>query len=112
MVKIEAIVKPFRLADIQEALVKIGIQGMTLTEVRGFGRQKGHVEIYRGAEYHVDFVPKLMITVVVPEAMAAEVVDTIQKAANTGKIGDGKIFVSKVEQAVRIRTGETGPQAL
>jgi nitrogen regulatory protein PII len=112
MVKIEAIVKPFRLADIQEALVKIGIQGMTLTEVRGFGRQKGHVEIYRGAEYHVDFVPKLMITVVVPEAMAAEVMDTIQKAANTGKIGDGKIFMSKVEQAVRIRTGETGPQAL
>ena len=112
MVKIEAIVKPFRLADIQEALVKIGIQGMTLTEVRGFGRQKGHVEIYRGAEYHVDFVPKLMITVVVPEAMAAEVMGTIQKAANTGKIGDGKIFVSKVEQALRIRTGETGPQAL
>ena len=112
MVKIEAIVKPFRLADIQEALVKIGIQGMTLTEVRGFGRQKGHVEIYRGAEYHVDFVPKLLITVVVPEAMAAEVMGTIQKAVNTGNIGDGKIFVSKVEQAVRIRTGETGPQAL
>ncbi len=112
MVKIEAIVKPFRLADIQEALVKIGIQGMTLTEVRGFGRQKGHVEIYRGAEYHVDFVPKLMITVVVPETMASEVVSTIQKAANTGKIGDGKIFVSKVDEAVRIRTGETGHQAL
>jgi nitrogen regulatory protein PII len=112
MLKIEAIVKPFRLAEIQEALVKIGIQGMTLTEVRGFGRQKGHVEIYRGAEYHVDFVPKLMITVVVAEAMAPEVVSTIQKAANTGKIGDGKIFVSKVEEAVRIRTGETGPQAL
>ncbi|HAA05844.1 MAG TPA: P-II family nitrogen regulator [Syntrophobacteraceae bacterium] len=112
MVKIEAIVKPFRLAEIQEALVKIGIQGMTLTEVRGFGRQKGHVEIYRGAEYHVDFVPKLMITVVVPETMAANVVKTIQEAAQTGKIGDGKIFVSKVEEAVRIRTGETGPQAL
>jgi nitrogen regulatory protein P-II 1 len=112
MIKIEAIVKPFRLAEIQEALVKIGIQGMTLTEVRGFGRQKGHVEIYRGAEYHVDFVPKLMITVVVPEESASEVVDTIQKAANTGKIGDGKIFVSRVEQAIRIRTGETGPQAL
>jgi nitrogen regulatory protein PII len=112
MVKIEAIVKPFRLGEVQEALVKIGIQGMTLTEVRGFGRQKGHVEIYRGAEYHVDFVPKLMITVVVSETMAAEVVSTIQKAANTGKIGDGKIFVSKVEEAIRIRTGETGPQAL
>jgi nitrogen regulatory protein PII len=112
MIKIEAIVKPFRLAEIQEALVKIGIQGMTLTEVRGFGRQKGHVEIYRGAEYHVDFVPKLLITVVVPEESAVEVVDAIQKAANTGKIGDGKIFVSRVEQAIRIRTGETGPQAL
>jgi nitrogen regulatory protein P-II 1 len=112
MVKIEAIVKPFRLAEIQEALVKIGIQGMTLTEVRGFGRQKGHVEIYRGAEYHVDFVPKLLITVVVPESMASSVVNTIREAAQTGKIGDGKIFVSKVEEALRIRTGETGPQAL
>jgi nitrogen regulatory protein P-II 1 len=112
MVKIEAIVKPFRLAEIQEALVKIGIQGMTLTEVRGFGRQKGHVEIYRGAEYHVDFVPKLLITVVVPETMASSVVNTIREAAQTGKIGDGKIFVSKVEEALRIRTGETGPQAL
>jgi nitrogen regulatory protein PII len=112
MVKIEAIVKPFRLAEIQEALVKIGIQGMTLTEVRGFGRQKGHVEIYRGAEYHVDFVPKLMITVVVTEDMASKVVSAIKEAAFTGKIGDGKIFLSKVEDAVRIRTGETGPQAL
>jgi len=112
MVKIEAIVKPFRLTEVQEALVKIGIQGMTLTEVRGFGRQKGHVEIYRGAEYHVDFVPKLLITVVVPETMASEVVSTIQKAAYTGKIGDGKIFVSRIEEAVRIRTGETGSQAL
>jgi nitrogen regulatory protein P-II 1 len=112
MVKIEAIVKPFRLAQIQEALVKIGIQGMTLTEVRGFGRQKGHVEIYRGAEYQVDFVPKLLITVVVPADSAAAVVSTIQTAANTGKIGDGKIFVSRVEQAIRIRTGETGAQAL
>jgi len=112
MVKIEAIVKPFRLTEVQEALVKIGIQGMTLTEVRGFGRQKGHVEIYRGAEYRVDFVPKLLITVVVPETMASEVVSTIQKAAYTGKIGDGKIFVSRIEEAVRIRTGETGSQAL
>jgi nitrogen regulatory protein PII len=112
MIKIEAIVKPFRLAEIQEALVKIGIQGMTLTEVRGFGRQKGHVEIYRGAEYHVDFVPKLMITVVVAEDMASTVVSTIKEAAYTGKIGDGKIFVSKVEDVVRIRTGEIGPQAL
>lgn len=112
MVKIEAIVKPFRLTEVQEALVKIGIQGMTLTEVRGFGRQKGHVEIYRGAEYRVDFVPKLLITVVVPETMASEVVSTIQKAAYTGKIGDGKIFVSRIEEAVRIRTGETGSLAL
>lgn len=112
MVKIEAIVKPFRLTEVQEALVKIGIQGMTLTEVRGFGRQKGHVEIYRGAEYRVDFVPKLLITVVVPQTMASEVVSTIQKAAYTGKIGDGKIFVSRIEEAVRIRTGETGSQAL
>jgi nitrogen regulatory protein P-II 1 len=112
MVKIEAIVKPFRLTEVQEALVKIGIQGMTLTEVRGFGRQKGHVEIYRGAEYHVDFVPKLLITVVVPQTMASEVVSAIQKAAYTGKIGDGKIFVSRIEEAVRIRTGETGSQAL
>ena len=112
MVKIEAIVKPFRLTEVQEALVKIGIQGMTLTEVRGFGRQKGHVEIYRGAEYHVDFVPKLLITVVVPKTMASEVVSAIQKAAYTGKIGDGKIFVSRIEEAMRIRTGETGSQAL
>ena len=112
MVKIEAIIKPFRLTEVQEALVKIGIQGMTLTEVRGFGRQKGHVEIYRGAEYHVDFVPKLLITVVVPETMASEVVSVIQKAAYTGKIGDGKIFVSRIEEAMRIRTGETGSQAL
>jgi nitrogen regulatory protein PII len=112
MVKIEAIVKPFRLPEIQEALVSIGIQGMTLTEVRGFGRQKGHVEIYRGAEYHVDFVPKLLITVGVTDEAASDVVNTIQKAAHTGKIGDGKIFVSRIEEAMRIRTGETGSQAL
>jgi nitrogen regulatory protein PII len=112
MVKIEAIIKPFRLTEVQEALVKIGIQGMTLTEVRGFGRQKGHVEIYRGAEYHVDFVPKLLITVVVPATMASDVVNAVQKAAYTGKIGDGKIFVSRIEEAMRIRTGETGSQAL
>lgn len=112
MVKIEAIIKPFKLAEIQEALVGAGIQGMTVAEVKGFGRQKGHVELYRGAEYRVDFVPKLLLTVVVPETRAGEVVEAIEKAAHTGKIGDGKIFVSKVEDVLRIRTGEQGRQAL
>ena len=112
MVKIEAIIKPFRLAEVQEALVKIGLQGMTVTEVKGFGRQRGHVEFYRGAEYQVSFVPKLMLTIVVSDSMAQEVVSSIQKAAQTGKIGDGKIFVSSIEEVMRIRTGETGEQAL
>jgi nitrogen regulatory protein PII len=112
MVKVEAIIKPFRLTEVQEALVRIGVQGMTVAEVKGFGRQKGHVEFYRGAEYRVDFVPKLLLTVVVPETLAEQVVDTIQKAAVTGKIGDGKIFVSRISDVMRIRTRETGPEAL
>jgi len=112
MVKIEAVIKPFKLTEVQEALVGAGVQGMTLTEVKGFGRQKGHVELYRGAEYRVDFVPKLLLVVVVPEARAGEVVEAIAKAAHTGKIGDGKIFLSKVDDVLRIRTGEKGLQAL
>ena len=112
MVKIEAIIKPFRLTEVQEALVRIGVQGMTVAEVKGFGRQKGHVEFYRGAEYRVDFVPKLLLMVVVQESLAEQVLDTIQKAAYTGKIGDGKIFVSGISDVMRIRTRETGPEAL
>jgi nitrogen regulatory protein PII len=112
MVKIEAIIKPFRLTEVQEALVGIGVQGMTVAEVKGFGRQKGHVEFYRGAEYRVDFVPKLLLMVVVPESLGEQVVATIQKAAYTGKIGDGKIFVSRISDVMRIRTKETGPEAL
>jgi nitrogen regulatory protein PII len=112
MVKVEAIIKPFRLTEVQEALVGIGVQGMTVMEVKGFGRQKGHVEVYRGAEYKVDFVPKLQVTVVIPEARLSSVMETIQKAASTGKIGDGKIFVTRIEEVMRIRTGETGPEAL
>lgn len=112
MIKIEAIVKPPRLEAIQAALVDLGVQGMTVTEVKGFGRQKGHVEHYRGAEYRVDFIPKVLIMVVVSETQAADVMKAIQGAANTGKIGDGKIFVSRVEDCLRIRTGETGPEAL
>lgn len=112
MVKIEAIIKPFRLNEVQEALVAVGVQGMTVLEVKGFGRQKGHVELYRGAEYRVDFVPKLMIVVVVPDGEADEVINAIQKSAYTGKIGDGKIFVSHIEDAMRIRTREVGAQAV
>lgn len=112
MVKIEAIVKPFKLNEIQEALLALGIQGMTVTEVKGFGRQKGHVELYRGAEYQVNFVPKVMLMIVVADEQAEAVVDTIQKKAFTGKIGDGKIFLSRVDETMRIRTKETGPEAL
>ncbi|GLI35158.1 P-II family nitrogen regulator [Desulforhabdus amnigena] len=112
MVKIEAIIKPFRLTEVQEALVDMGIQGMTVTEVKGFGRQKGHVEMYRGAEYQVDFVPKLQLTVVISENQAQAVMETIRDKAQTGKIGDGKIFVSNIEEVLRIRTGETGREAL
>lgn len=112
MKKIEAIIKPFKLEDVKSALHDAGVQGMTVTEVRGFGRQKGHTEIYRGSEYTVDFVPKVKLEIVIDDERLQEVVDAIVKAANTGKIGDGKIFVLPVEQAVRIRTGETGNAAV
>lgn len=112
MKKIEAIIKPFKLDDVKEALNEIGIQGMTITEVKGYGRQKGHKEIYRGAEYVVDFIPKLKIEIVVEASQADNVVDTVAKAANTGKIGDGKIFILPVETAIRVRTGEKGADAL
>ena len=112
MKKIEAIIKPFKLDDVKDALNKIGVNGMTINEVKGFGRQRGHKEIYRGAEYQVDFVPKVQIDVVVDSAMADQVVEAISKSANTGKIGDGKIFVFPVSEAVRIRTGETGESAI
>jgi len=106
------ILKPFKLDDVREALSEIGIVGMTVTEVKGFGRQKGHTELYRGAEYVVDFLPKVKIEVAVSDEQVESVVETVQNAASTGKIGDGKIFVSTIEQAIRIRTGETGNDAL
>ena len=112
MKKVEAIIKPFKLDDVKEALNEIGIQGMTISEAKGYGRQKGHKEIYRGAEYVVDFIPKIKIEIVVDSGRVDQVVDTIRTAANTGKMGDGKIFVSSVEQAVRVRTGETGKEAI
>lgn len=112
MIKIEAIIKPFKLDDVREALNEFGLQGMTITEVKGYGRQKGHKEIYRGAEYLVDFIPKIKLEMVVSTDRVDEVVDTIRKAANSGKIGDGKIFVLPVEQAIRVRTGETGEDAI
>jgi len=112
MKKIEAIIKPFKLDDVREAIQEIGVTGITVTEVRGIGRQKGHTEIYRGAEYVVDFLPKVKLEVVVPENRVTEVVEVIMKKAQTGRIGDGKIFVSTVDDAVRIRTGETGDAAL
>ncbi|MCD6319665.1 MAG: P-II family nitrogen regulator [Candidatus Desulfofervidaceae bacterium] len=112
MKKIEAIIKPFKLDEVKEALTEVGIQGMTVTEVRGFGRQKGHTEIYRGAEYVVDFLPKVKIEIIVPDDIALKAVETIQQAARTGKIGDGKIFVLPVDDAIRIRTGEQGEEAL
>ena len=112
MRKIEAIIKPFKLDEVKEALHAIGIQGMTVTEVKGFGRQKGHTELYRGAEYVVDFLPKIRIETVVDDEQVERVIEAIATAARTGKIGDGKIFVSPVEQAVRIRTAETGVEAL
>lgn len=112
MKKIEAIIKPFKLEEVKEALAELGVEGMTVSEVKGFGRQKGHTEIYRGSEYTVDFLPKIKIELVVSDNHAAAAVDAIVKAAKTGKIGDGKVFVSPVENAVRIRTGETGNEAV
>ena len=109
---VTAIIKPFKLDDVREALSEIGVQGITVTEVKGFGRQKGHTELYRGAEYVVDFLPKVKIDIAIAADMLEQVLEAISKAANTGKIGDGKIFVSSIEQVVRIRTGETGPEAL
>ena len=112
MKKIEAIIKPFKLEEVKEALAEVGVQGMTVTEVKGFGRQKGHTEIYRGSEYTVDFLPKVKIEIVVDDAQADSVAAVIVKSANTGKIGDGKVFISTVDQAIRIRTGETGSSAV
>lgn len=112
MKKIEAIIKPFKLEDVKEALSGVGVEGMTVTEVKGFGRQKGHTEIYRGSEYTVDFLPKLKLEIVLPDNAVEAAVQAIVKAAKTGKIGDGKIFVMTVEQAVRIRTEERGEQAV
>lgn len=109
---VTAIIKPFKLDDVREALSEIGVQGITVTEVKGFGRQKGHTELYRGAEYVVDFLPKVKIDVAIGDDMLDRVIEAITKAANTGKIGDGKIFVVNLEQAVRIRTGETGTDAV
>ena len=112
MKMITAIVKPFKLDDVREGLSEIGVQGITVTEVKGFGRQKGHTELYRGAEYVVDFLPKVKIEVAIADAQVDQVIEAISKAANTGKIGDGKLFVAALEQAIRIRTGETGDDAI
>jgi len=109
---ISAIIKPFKVDDVREALSKIGVQGLTVTEVKGFGRQKGHTELYRGAEYVVDFLPKAKLEAAVSDELFEQVIETIEKAARTGKIGDGKIFVSELQEAIRIRTGESGPAAL
>ena len=109
---VTAIIKPFKLDDVRETLSEIGIQGMTVTEVKGFGRQKGHTELYRGAEYVVDFLPKIKLEVAIADGQTDQVIEAISKAANTGKIGDGKVFVVSLEQATRIRTGETGEEAL
>ena len=112
MKKIECIIKPFKLDEVKEALSEIGIQGITVSEVKGFGRQKGHTELYRGAEYVVDFIPKIKMEIVVPDDLVGKVVETIEEVAKTGRIGDGKIFVLPVEEAVRIRTGDKGEDAL
>jgi len=112
MKKIEAIVKPFKLDEVKDALHEIGLQGITVTEARGFGRQKGHTELYRGAEYVVDFLPKVKIEVVIQDSMLKQAIQAIERAAHTGKIGDGKIFVSSVEEVIRIRTGEHGDDAI
>ena len=109
---VTAIIKPFKLDDVREALSEVGVQGVTVTEVKGFGRQKGHTELYRGAEYVVDFLPKVKLEIAVDNDMVSKVIEAISKSARTGKIGDGKIFISSLEQAIRIRTGETGVDAL
>ena len=109
---ITAIIKPFKLDDVREALSEVGVQGMTVTEVKGFGRQKGHTELYRGAEYVVDFLPKVKVEVAIDDGLLDQAIEAISKSANTGKVGDGKIFVTALEEAVRIRTGETGPGAV
>jgi nitrogen regulatory protein P-II 1 len=112
MKKIDAIIKPFKLEEVKEALAAVGAQGLTVSEVKGFGRQKGHTEIYRGSEYTVDFLPKIKIEVVLPDAMIKQAVEAIVRAARTGKIGDGKVFVSNIESAIRIRTEESGDEAI
>ena len=112
MKQVTAIIKPFKLDEVREALAEVGVNGLTVTEVKGFGRQKGHTELYRGAEYVVDFLPKIRVEMVVADGAVDSVIEAIVKAARTGKIGDGKIFVSAIEQAIRIRTGETGDTAL
>jgi nitrogen regulatory protein P-II 1 len=112
MKKIEAVIKPFKLDEVREALAECGVSGLTVTDVKGFGRQKGHTELYRGAEYVVDFLPKVKLEVVVPSRLVDQAIEAIIRAARTGKIGDGKIFVSSVEQVIRIRTGETGEAAV
>jgi nitrogen regulatory protein P-II 1 len=112
MKKIEAIIKPFKLEDVKEALNKVGVQGLTVTEAKGYGRQKGHTELYRGAEYVVDFLPKVKVEIVIEDGLLQAAVDAIQQAAHSGKIGDGKIFVSSVEEVIRIRTGEKGADAV
>jgi nitrogen regulatory protein P-II 2 len=109
---VSAVIKPFKLDDVRAALSEIGVQGVTVTEVKGFGRQKGHTELYRGAEYVVDFLPKVKLEIAVTDDLLEKVIDTVTKAANTGKIGDGKIFVTTLEQVIRIRTGETGEEAI
>jgi nitrogen regulatory protein P-II 1 len=112
MKKIEAVIKPFKLDEVREALSEIGINGITATEVKGFGRQKGHTELYRGTEYVIDFLPKIKLDIIVSDKMVKKVIEAISTAAHTGKIGDGKIFVSNIEEVVRIRTGETGESAI
>jgi len=112
MKKIEAIIKPFKLDEVKNALTKIGVQGMTVTEVNGFGRQKGHTESYRGTEYAIDFLPKSKIEIIITDELVTQVIETIERAAKTGKIGDGKIFLSPVEEVIRIRTGERGRDAI
>lgn len=112
MKQVTAVIKPFKLDEVREALAEVGVTGLTVTEVKGFGRQKGHTELYRGAEYVVDFLPKIKVEVVIDDRICDNAVDAIIKAAHTGKIGDGKIFVQNVEQVIRIRTGETGPEAV